>query len=216
MMQSKTTEERNWTETREDIVKYPALKGIECLNKCISLCIRKQNEYTSCLESARVALAYIWMEVGNPVSTLQLANEVLNEPIVEKEVENENVQLSKQRRATMRLYASEAMCLIGDANSSFKFLTLGHQHEDIISDMKTIANHLALKDDSAEMDDESERLMLLNQLSVASTYALKGDTFDAKQISSNLLKKSVDAQIVSSAKTILHFCDLIEQNKEQE
>lgn len=216
LMQSKTAEESNWTETREDILKYPALKGIECLNKCISLCIRKQNEYTSCLESARVALAYIWMEVGNPVSTLQLANEVLNEPVVEKDAENVDVQRSKQRRATMRLYASEAICLIGDANSSFKFLTLGHQNEDMMSDMKIIANHLALKDDSAKTDDKTERLVFLNQLSVASTYALKGDTFDAKEISSNLLNKSVDAQIVSSAKTILRFCGLIEQNNNQE
>lgn len=215
LMQSKAAEKSNWwTETRQTIVKYPVLKGIECLNNCISLCIRKPNEYISCLESARVALAYIWMEAGNPVSALRLANEVLNEPVMKKEMDDEDVMLSNQRRATMRLYASEAMCLIGDAYSGFKFLSNGFQEEDIMSHMKTLAKYLASKDGNTKTDDESQTFIhLKNQLSVASAYALMGDTFSAKQISSNLLNESADAEIISSAKSILRFCALVEQNK---
>lgn len=213
-MQSKTTEDGIWSsESAETLVNDPVMKGIECLNNCISLCIQKPNEHVSCLESARVALAYIWMEVGNPVSVLHLANEVLDISIPEKETDDvEEVQLSNQRRATMRLYAFEAMCLIGGANSGFKFLSHGDKEEDILSEMKTIANHLTLKDGSAKIGD-SESLVQLNQLSVASAYVLMGDTFRAKQISSKLMDKSVDAQIVSSAQTILRSCALIEQNE---
>lgn len=212
-MQSKTTEDSTWSSERpETLVNDPVMKGIECLNNCISLCIQKPNDYVSCLESARVALAYIWMEVGNPVAVLQLANEVLDIPIPEKEIDDIEVQLSNQRRATMRLYAFEAMCLIGDANSGFKFLSRGDKEEDLLSDMKTIANHLTLKDGSAKNGD-SESLIHLNQLSVASAYALMGDTFNAKQISFKLMDNSVDAQIVSSAQTVLRYCTLIEQNE---
>jgi len=129
----------------------------------------------SCRESARVALAYVWMELNNPATVMRLADQVLNAPplnhriststtttttpsttpptsfspsevnhstdnnvaatptIVETTNNNSTKEIesvaSRRRRATMRIYACEALCMLGNSTRALQYLLVHSSSE---------------------------------------------------------------------------------------
>jgi len=95
----------------EFVAKYPLSRARHCLNECLDLCRNNNCQDISCLESARVALSYVWLELNNPTYTLQLTELVLGAPDVAPHNSKEYF-LSRRRRATARIYAHEAMSML--------------------------------------------------------------------------------------------------------
>jgi len=81
----------------------------------------EDNHAYDCKESARVAQAYVWLELNNPLLTLQMVEVVLDSPVLTGSDGNECV-FSLRRRATARLYDCEAMCILGKATDSLSYL----------------------------------------------------------------------------------------------
>jgi hypothetical protein len=71
------------------------------------------------LESARVSLAFVWLELKNPAPVACLANVVLGQELPTKERDK---VISQRLRATMRLYACEAMALMGNVREGMKYI----------------------------------------------------------------------------------------------
>lgn len=205
-MTHKPSNRRIWSsDTDQLLFKDPSLKGIEYLNKCITLCMEKPNDYVSCLESARLYLSFILMEIGNPATAITLMNDLLSMPCIIKYENEAESQLSNQRRATARLYACEAMCLMGDFDSGLQYLSQGKDDAEIMSEIIHLTDQLVLQGES-RANGESTTILHRNQMSLACAFALKGDTTRAVDIATDLLRNSSDSQVLSSAKTILLFC----------
>ncbi len=99
-------------------------KALSYVTKCIALCHKghqKPSHYIRLLEPARVSLAYIWMELNNPAPVTRLADLVLGEPLPEDD--DEKKMESQGLRATIRMYACEAMSLMGNPKGGLKYLS---------------------------------------------------------------------------------------------
>ena len=74
-------------------------------------------KHLSVLESARVSLAYVWLEMNNLHSVIRLSELVLSEsPISAFDGRTEDTfecPASQKRRTTVRMYACEAMRKLG-------------------------------------------------------------------------------------------------------
>jgi Tfp pilus assembly protein PilF len=92
------------------VKKYPLIRALFCLNTCIQLRINgvtgddaKNEEDNNCIESARVSLAYVWLELNNPTAALKETEAVIQASNNEKDKMDRNGRL-----AIARAYAHEA------------------------------------------------------------------------------------------------------------
>lgn len=98
-------------------------RAIDCLNKCIILCDASNNDQKrNYLDTARVLLAYVWLEQNNPTQVINLADQMLNGKPLSSDDKNVYVT-SMRQRATMRLYAFEALSLMGRPGEARNYLT---------------------------------------------------------------------------------------------
>jgi hypothetical protein len=94
------------------------------LNQCIILCNASNDEQRrDYLDTARVLLAYVWLEKNSPTQVVHLADQMLNgKPL--SSTEDKNVYVNSMRqRATMRLYACEALSLMGHPSEAQNYLS---------------------------------------------------------------------------------------------
>ena len=102
----------------EQVTSNPLPRAVDCFVRAMSLCQSdvEEGEDKGCLDSAAVSLAYVYLEVGEPLIALHVAR-----PIVQKEKEMISEE-SKRRIATARMYMCEAMCLLGQADDGLQML----------------------------------------------------------------------------------------------
>lgn len=99
--------------------KNESLHGaVECLNQCILLCAidgdnANQNQIRELIESSRVLLAYVWLELNEPNQVIHLADlTAKDDPLPCRSGKGQCV-FSLRRQATMRMYACEACSMLG-------------------------------------------------------------------------------------------------------
>ncbi len=97
-------------------------RAIDCLNQCMILCYESHDDQKrNYLDTARVLLAYVWLEQNNPTQVLNLADQMLNGKPLSSD--DKNVYMTSMRqRATMRLYAFEALSLMGRSTEAKNYL----------------------------------------------------------------------------------------------
>ncbi len=92
------------------VKRYPLTRALFCLNTCIWLTnvssagshgVNEEDE--NCVESARLVLAYVWLELNNPASALKEADAVIHAP------NNRPFKYERDRRlAIAQVYADDA------------------------------------------------------------------------------------------------------------
>ena len=112
---------KNWSSTDASTPSDLLSKAMSYTNKCITLCHKNHSKLKSFLEPARVVLAYIWMELNNPAPVMRLADLVLAEPLPDHD--NRSKSESQGLRAAIRMYACEAMSLMGNPKGGLKYLS---------------------------------------------------------------------------------------------
>mmetsp|Transcript_10791 Transcript_10791/g.13655 ORF Transcript_10791/g.13655 Transcript_10791/m.13655 type:complete len:230 (+) Transcript_10791:71-760(+) len=125
-------------------------RAVDCLNQCILCCSSDGDKNgdemkKGYLESARVSLAYVWMELNNPSQVITLAEVMLNEkPLFSADGKNHCV-ISLRRRATMRMYAFEAYQMSGIPSDAMRCLDafVSEQGGGSNSGGEELAAHLA-------------------------------------------------------------------------
>lgn len=121
----------------------PLPTAVTYLTRCMALCheLPKQSDFCKrILESARVSLAFVWLELNNPASVVCLADVVLSE---ELPTEQSELAISQRHRATIRLYACEAMSLMGNPKGGLKYLPDDlNDIFDFVSDASGMTNEM--------------------------------------------------------------------------
>lgn len=114
---------------------HPLSRAIDCLTQCLRFynqsdeidlptAVPEKMKRLSVLESARVSLAYVWLELNNLHSVIRISELVLGESpicaytdgegaIDEKAEDPFECPASQKRRTTMRMYACESMRKLG-------------------------------------------------------------------------------------------------------
>ncbi len=142
-------------------------RAVDCLNRCILCCSCDGNKSDNggkkvYLESARVLLAYVWMELNNPSQVIHVAEVMLNEkPLPSHNGESYCVK-SLRRRATMQMYASEAYRMSGIPSDAMRYLNLfvseqcggGGSGSGSGSDFEDLTAHLAAVDVKVKDNDQ--------------------------------------------------------------
>lgn len=184
-------------------------RAIDCLNKCIILCTTNGTNNHRYLEAARVLLAYIWLEKNNPSQVIQLADLVLKEETPSSVDDKNFFMISQRRRATIRMYACEALSMMGMANESLKYINdLDSMKEsDNDQDLSLIVSHLAGIDASKMKNlnqDEKKRITHAKvsiQIAKANTQLITGDFEHSIQESQSACNNIVDEIGMSSLKS---------------
>ena len=113
------------------VLSDPLSNALTYVTKCIALCHKfhgKPVHFKKYLEPARVLLSYIWMELNNPAPVIGLADVVLSEPLSENESEK---AASQRHRATIRMYACEAMSRMGNPEGGLSYFQPGEVDSNI-------------------------------------------------------------------------------------
>jgi len=92
------------------VKRYPLTRALFCLNTCIWLTNVSSagghdvnEEDKNCVESGRLLLAYVWLELNNPASALKEADAVINAS------DHGQFKYDRERRlALAQAYANEA------------------------------------------------------------------------------------------------------------
>lgn len=96
------------------------------------------------MESARVLLAYVWIELNNPSQVVQLAEVMLKEkPLCSSKNSKNHSGISLRRRATMRMYACEALCMLGIPSEGLNYLNSDSEPKNVDTDSGNNVNELA-------------------------------------------------------------------------
>lgn len=123
----------NWPHDKEQLdasLLNPLPTAVTCLTTCMALCHEStspSDSHKRILESARVSLAFVSLELNNPAPVTCLADAVLREDLPTTESHR---TISKRLRATIRLYACEAMTLMGNPRGGLKYLP-----DEIVNDV---------------------------------------------------------------------------------
>jgi len=144
-------------------------RALACLRIAITLCNNTHAPDFDCLEATRLSLAYVMLELNEPIECLEMARLVYNNNAndVEGTHENENDDnnvlrkaLSDRRKATAKLYACEAFCKIGNSKKAFETIFGTCEEEEL----------------EKELEKESlNSLMTLKQLAYELTCTLPSD-----------------------------------------
>jgi len=92
------------------VKRYPLTRALFCLNTCIWLTNVSSagghsgnEEDENCVESARLILAFVWLELNNPALAFKEADAVIHAP------DNMHFKYDRERRlAIAHVYANEA------------------------------------------------------------------------------------------------------------
>ena len=126
----------------EDLIQVssdPLPRAIFCLQRAMRLCHSGTNSDIindkDCLESTLVTLAYVQLELNDPLAALGAARKVLDKPKLydkEKSSQLRNTDdnaflrraksLSLRRKATAQLYACEALCQLDNPSEAINIL----------------------------------------------------------------------------------------------
>ena len=83
-------------------------------------------------ESALLSLAYVKLELMDPIGALEMCKLILGSnffPQCDVDGQDSHTVLSRRRHAIARLYLCEALCLLGDANDAINVL-FGDRHDN--------------------------------------------------------------------------------------
>mmetsp|Transcript_60432 Transcript_60432/g.89655 ORF Transcript_60432/g.89655 Transcript_60432/m.89655 type:complete len:375 (+) Transcript_60432:139-1263(+) len=132
---------------------------------------KKQNRMAvdeDCLEATRTALAYVKLEMNDPVMALQLCRLVLSNPVPTTNSSSDwSRAVSLRRRATVRMYACEAISRVGNANDAMNFMLYpGSSKEDKSKDMEDygdddVSGAAKAMKDLATLNDLARELVML-------------------------------------------------------
>jgi len=153
--------------SEQQLSNHHLSRVVDYLNQCIYLCTDEginmpKSRKKDYLESARVSLAYVWMELENFASVIKLADLVLKEESLTTDSCGDDVPLiSIRRRSIMRMYACEAMCKLGTPSEGLKYMiTVQPQHDTTLS----AAHFLAMIDGSKKDGNDSHKPLTPDEL----------------------------------------------------
>jgi hypothetical protein len=146
----------NWSSTDASSPSDLLSKAMSYTNKCITLCHKNHSKLKSFLEPARVALAYIWMELKNPAPVMRLADLVLAEPLPDHDDRTKSE--SQGLRAAVRMYACEAMSLMGNPKGGLKYLSREEVDSVVVflSDARNRARGIGIMGDNNDRDPHAD------------------------------------------------------------
>lgn len=133
----------------EDLTEVPInplARAVYCLERVVYLGGKDEGHADwECYESALISLAYVKMELNDPVGASEACRPILEAGITIQSTGNENVRAtsSLRRRALARVYTCEALCLLGDTNGAL--ITLfgtAEVSDDILNDVGSPSSHL--------------------------------------------------------------------------
>jgi len=165
----------------------PLSRALYSLNRCISL-INESFEHNTfegssnsdVEETAKVALAYVWLELNEPLSVVQIANTVLQtQPFsnCEDQDDDKKIPESLRRRLTLRLYACEAMHILGNPEKARIFLMDGDSSQEREEFITHLSNNLTVPSEvraksSSETTNKSEPVEIETLIQISLSGAL--------------------------------------------
>lgn len=165
----------------------PLSRALYSLNRCISL-INESFEHNTfegssnsdVEETAKVALAYVWLELNEPLSVVQIANTVLQTQSFsnfEDQDDDKKFPESLRRRLTLRLYACEAMHILGNPEKARIFLMDGDSPQEREEFITHLSNNLTVPSEgrsksSSETTNKSELVEIETLIQISLTGAL--------------------------------------------
>lgn len=165
----------------------PLSRALYSLNRCISL-INENFEHNTfegssnsdVEETAKVALAYVWLELNEPLSVVQIANTVLQtQPFsnCEDQDDDKKIPESLRRRLTLRLYACEAMHILGNPEKARIFLMDGDSSQEREEFITHLSNNLTVPSEvraksSSETTNKSEPVEIETLIQISLSGAL--------------------------------------------
>lgn len=228
-----------------DLDFNPLAKALDCFMACISHCYKNNEQHADHLESARVSLAYIWMELNNPAPVIRLADLVLGTPMKEMGMPSSNgndndsdtdrgggnnayesILLSKRRRVMMKIYACEAMCLLGNPQGGLGYLKGGKSDGELGSEVHQMIRVLSSSTAGGYVQQQQQQHFKPNDvnvnalvlkaslhLSIAGANAMSGNLNVGKEIAQNCIQSQTSSEITTLSKQTLLYCLLSEGKK---
>lgn len=167
-----------------------------------------QNRIRELVESSRVLLAYLWLELNEPNQVMNLAKLTLKEDPILCGNDNTDCVFSLRRRATMRMYASEALSILGIPSSDD--LTILNENDAninaIIHNSNVMATCIsAIKSTNHQQFNDVEIKRLENattsiQISSAMSKLSLGDVDSAIGLSQHFCRKLASETYVNDLK----------------
>lgn len=120
----------------EDIVQVsadPLPRALFCLQRALRLCEsipgsnRAVPDNSNCREAAAVSLAFVYLELNDPMAALSMAGRVLNGNPGNSSDAVPGDAMFLRRRATARLYSCEALCMLNEPRRALCVL-VGDDH----------------------------------------------------------------------------------------
>jgi hypothetical protein len=219
---------------QHDLDFNPLAKALDCFMACISYCNKNNEQHQDHLESARVSLAYIWMELNNPAPVIRLADLVLGAPLKQEVSSNgsdgaigghvnarESILLSQSRRVMMRMYACEAMCLLGNPQGGLGYLKGGRKDVELGSEVRRMlrvlssctGGHGQQQHSKSNVNVDPLVLKASLHLSIAGANAMNGNLRIGREIAQNCIQSKTSSEITSLSKQTLLYCLLSEGKK---
>lgn len=158
-----TFESQNRTESASHSLSLS--RAFDCLNRCIILCSDDDDDdqKRGYLEAARVLLAYVSLEQSNPSQVINLAEVMFKEKPLSSLDDKRLRKISLRRRATMRLYACEALSMMGISNEGEHYLNNPDPNNSDSFNPSTLAAHLAAIDTTKKRQLNQAQLKRLNR-----------------------------------------------------
>ena len=144
------------------MVENPLPRALSCLRIALTLCMNEDNKDLDCIEATRLSIAYVMLELGDPIQSIEMAKLVYEsdqKTTTDGKTGNDNniinAALSLHRKATARLYACEAFCKVGNPREAIialsgQQLPTSNEGNDMIGDFRkgspksfTMLNELA-------------------------------------------------------------------------
>jgi len=219
---------------QHDLNFNPIAKALDCFMACIAYCNKNNEQHQDHLESARVSLAYIWMELNNPAPVIRLADLVLGAPLKQVVSSNDNdgatggydnthefILLSQRRRVMMRIYACEAMCLLGNPRGGLGYLKGGKKDVELGREVGQMIKVLSSSTGGYGQQQHSKSNVNVNvlvlkaslHLSIAGANAMNGNLMVGKEIAQNCIQSKTSSEITTLSKQTLLYCLLSEGKK---
>ena len=139
------------------VLENPLPRALSCLRIALTLCNNQSQSNANananptstdydCIEATRLSIAYVMLELNDPMESLQMAKRVYEKNGYEEGTINnrDNIAsriLSRQRIATARLYACEAFCKVGNFKEAISALCdsqldADDEEEEVVSEFK--------------------------------------------------------------------------------
>lgn len=175
------------------VQRAPLHRALFCLNNALHLCAIRDNSESlvrdNYIETIRVALAYVYLELGEASSALHASQKALS--IVRNDRAPSGPSFKRLER--LRLYACEASCILGNPNEALNFLDIDRINID--ADLEQSQKHNvgmdSLPNTPNDLPDDAKELACIaacasyaakNELDLAKTFADKAFAFNENSI----------------------------------